>query len=178
MKASEATSYPNPKESGREAGPEGAALKSFERSPRLAEFKVAYRSRTKPRDRKAVRSPQDVVEYLRGIWNARTIELFEEFVVVCLNGAHEAVGWVKVSSGGLNAAQVDPRLVFAVALQTASTAIIVAHNHPSGSTRPSGKDEEVTRRLKEAGELLGVAVLDHVILTRESAFSFMENGLL
>ena len=83
-----------------------------------------------------------------------------------------------MSSGGLNAAVVDPRVVFAVALQTASVAIIVAHNHPSGGLSPSGRDREVTRRLKQAGELLGIAVLDHVILTRESSFSFQEHGLL
>ena len=153
-------------------------LARYERSPRLAEFKVAYRSRSKVRERRAIRAAKDVTEYLRAIWNPNTLELVEEFVMICLNGSHEAIGWVKVSSGGFNTAPVDPRLVFAVALQTACTAIVVAHNHPSGNTAPSAEDREVTRRLKEAGRLLGIAVLDHVILTRESSFSFAENGLL
>ena len=153
-------------------------LGQFERSPRLAELKVAYRSRKKLRERRPIRAPQDVEAYLRAIWNAKTLELVEEFVVVCLNGNHQALGWVKVASGGFNSAAVDPRLVFAVALKTASSAIVVAHNHPSGNAEPSEQDREVTRRLKEAGKLLGIGVLDHVILTKESAFSFAENGLM
>ena len=116
---------------------ERITLDQFERSPRLAELKVAYRSRTKAEKRQPIRGPEDVERYLRAIWNKSTLELVEEFVVVCLNGSHEAIGWVKVSTGGLTSSQVDPRVVFAIALQTASTAIIVAHNHPSGSLEPS-----------------------------------------
>ena len=153
-------------------------LSRFDRSPKLAELKVAYRSRTKADKRQPIRGPEDVERYLRAIWNECTLELVEEFMVVCLNGNHQAIGWVKVSTGGLTSSQVDPRVVFAVALQTASTAIIVAHNHPSGSLEPSKEDREVTRRLKEAGNLLGIKVLDHVILTREASFSFADSGML
>ena len=159
----------------------GAGLSSsprYERSPRLAEIRAVYKSRTKAGERRPIRGPKDVEGYLRAIWNKGTLELVEEFVVVCLNGSHQAIGWVKVSSGGFNATAIDPRVIFAIALQTASTAIVVAHNHPSGNREPSEQDKEVTRRLKEAGRLLGIAVLDHVILTRESSFSFTENGLL
>jgi DNA repair protein RadC len=106
------------------------------------------------------------------------MELSEDFVVICLNGNHQAKGWVKVSSGGLDGSAVDPRLIFAIALQTASTAIILAHNHPSGSLTPSEEDRALTRQLREAGKLLRVAVLDHLILTQESALSFAETGLL
>src|SRR4051794_268105 len=105
-------------------------LGRFERSPKLSELTVAYRSRTKVRQRHEMRDPNDVERYLRAIWDSGRLELVEEFVVICLNGTHQATGWAKVSSGGLNAALVDPRVIFAIALQTASTAIIVAHNHP------------------------------------------------
>lgn len=154
------------------------ALERFERSPKLAELKVAYRSRTKVQERRTLRNSTDAADYLRAIWNANTLELVEEFVMICLNGSGEAIGWVKVSSGGMNATQVDSRLVFAIALQTACTAIVVAHNHPGGKTDPSPQDKEITQRLKEAGRLLGIAVLDHIIISRDSAFSFAENGLL
>lgn len=157
---------------------EVVTLDRFERSPRLAELKVAYRSRTKAEKRQPIRGPEDVERYLRAVWNKDTLELVEDFVVVCLNGSHQAIGWVKVSTGGLTRTQVDPRVVFAIALQTASTAIIVAHNHPSGNLEPSRDDQEVTRRLKEAGTMLGIKVLDHVILTRESSFSFADSGML
>jgi DNA repair protein RadC len=153
-------------------------LTQFERSPRLAEIKAVYKSRKRADERKRIRHPRDVENYLRAIWNPGTIELNEDFLVICLNGNHEALGWVKVSSGGFNATFVDPRLVFAVALQTASTSIIVAHNHPSGNTQPSEEDKELTRRLSEAGKLLSVTLLDHVIISKQSCFSFSENGLL
>src|SRR4051794_10775112 len=137
-------------------------LELFERSPKLSEIQAVYKSRMKASARKAVRQLQDVVEYLRAIWNKNTLELAEEFVVLCLNGNHQVIGWVKVSSGGLNSAPADPRLIFAIALQTASTAIIVAHNHPSGNIEPSKDDKAITNRLKEAGELLCIRVLDHI----------------
>jgi DNA repair protein RadC len=155
-----------------------ARLTCFERSPRLSELKVAYRSRTKFRDRTPIRGPRDAVEYLRAVWNRQTLELVEEFMMVCLNGNHQVIGWVKVATGGFSGAPVDPRVVFGIALQTASTAIVLAHNHPSGSPEPSEADRRVTDRLREAGRMLGVAVLDHIILTRDAAFSFTESRLL
>jgi DNA repair protein RadC len=155
-----------------------ATLRDFDKSPRLSEIRAVYKSRTRSSERPEIRSPKDAEKYLSAIWNRRTMELSEDFVVICLNGNYEAIGWVKVSSGGLNSTAVDPRLIFAIALQTASTAIILAHNHPSGSLTPSEEDRALTRQLREAGELLRVAVLDHLILTQESALSFAETGLL
>jgi DNA repair protein RadC len=166
----------NEQGNGEEHGP--VTLARYRRSPRLAEIKAVYRSRTKLEERKPIRAPRDVESYLRAVWNRQTIELTEDFVVVCLNGNHETLGWIKVSSGGFGSTTVDPRLVFAVALQTASTAIVLAHNHPSGSLQPSEQDRDVTRQIREAGKLLRIAVLDHVILTKESFFSFAENGFL
>src|SRR4051812_1460582 len=153
-------------------------LEQFERSPRLSEIRAVYKSRTKVSARKTVRQPADVVEYLRAIWNTDTLELVEEFVVLCLNGNHQVLGWVKVSSGGLNSAAVDPRIIFAIALQTASTAIVVAHNHPSGNVEPSQEDRTLTDRLKESGSLLGIRVLDHIILAKEVAYSLAEGGFV
>jgi DNA repair protein RadC len=154
------------------------SLERFARSPRLAEIRAVYRSRKKAPERPKIRGPRDSEAYVRAAWDKDTLELVEEFLVVCLDGHHQALGWVKVSSGGFNGTQVDPRVIFAIALQTAATAIVVAHNHPSGSLEPSEQDKAVTRRLKEAGNLLGIALLDHVILTRDSALSFVETGLL
>jgi DNA repair protein RadC len=159
-------------------GTNAAKLRDFEKSPRLSEIRAVYKSRKRPGERPQFREAKDAESYLRAIWNRRTLELAEDFLVICLNGNHEAMGWVKVSTGGLNASMIDPRLIFAIALQTASTALIFAHNHPSGSLDPSQQDKAVTQRLIEAGKLLGITVLDHLILTKESSFSFAENGLL
>lgn len=153
-------------------------LRAFERSPKLAEIRAVYKSRKKFAERMRANGPSDVEAYLREIWNPRTLELCEDFIVLCLNGSHQVTGWVKASSGGLNASCVDPRIVFAIALQTASTAIVLAHNHPSGNLEPSAEDKSLTKRLVEAGSLLGVRVLDHVILTREGSFSFADHGLI
>jgi len=119
-----------------------------------------------------------VAEYLRAIWNQDTLELTEDFVVLCLNTAHQVIGWVKVSSGGFSSSQADPRVIFAIALQTATSALVLAHNHPSGSLSPSEEDRRITNRLVEAGKMLNINVLDHVSLTKESSFSFRENNLM
>lgn len=158
-------------------------LKTFERTPSLAELKVTYR-RGRPKDDRQEKMPWVVCtpvaceKYLRTIWDKDTIDLREEFIVVCLNGSNEVLGWVKLHTGGLDHATIDSRLVFAVALQTASAAIVVAHNHPVGPCRPSQPDIAITRRLEEAANLLGIMLLDHIILTRDEAFSFGRAGLL
>ncbi len=153
-------------------------LTDFERCAKLSEVKAVYKSRTQMNERARIAEPGDVVRYLRAIWNSDTIELLEEVLVICLNGNHQATGWIKVSSGGMSSASVDPRVVFTVALQTAANAIILAHNHPSGSLEPSTADRSLTNRLKDIGDILSIPLLDHLILTREGHVSFKELGLL
>lgn len=158
-------------------------LKSFERTPHLAELKVSYRRR-RPADSGQVKmpwivsTPVDAVTYLRSVWDGDRLELVEEMLLVCLNTRLEVLGWVKVAQGGLAEAPADPRIIFGIALQVAAARVLIAHNHPSGATRPSPQDRQLTERLKEAGKLLGIELVDHVILTRDSHLSFSEEGLL
>jgi DNA repair protein RadC len=159
------------------------ALKTFHRSPQLAELKVSYKRR-KSADSRQLRMPwivtssQTAEEYLRAVWDASKLELVEDFYVVCLNTVHEALGWVRVSSGGFDRTIVDCRLIFGIALQAASAAVIVAHNHPSGHVQPSDHDRAVTAQLRAAGKVLHIPVLDHIILGKNAAFSFADAGLL
>jgi DNA repair protein RadC len=153
-------------------------LEAFERSPKMSEIKAVYRSRTRSRERTTIREARTAVEYLREVWDQDTLELKEEFLMLCLNTGHQAIGWVKVSSGGYDSAGVDPRVVFSLALQAGASALIVAHNHPSGLVEPSEQDRRVTERLREAGKLLGIELLDHIILGREEHFSFAEHGMI
>jgi DNA repair protein RadC len=158
-------------------------LKSFERSPHLAELKVSYKRRRKVEARQlampwVIASATTAEAYLRSVWDQDAIEFVEEVLVVCLNGGHEVLGWVKVSRGGFAQATIDPRVVFGVALQAAASAIILAHNHPAGTRDASPEDLRVTRRLVEAGSLLGISVLDHIILTKDGALSMAEEGIL
>ena len=83
-----------------------------------------------------------------------------------------------VAIGIVNRSLVHPREVFRRAITDNAAAIIVAHNHPSGSLEPSDEDHEVTRRLVEAGQLLGISVLDHLVISREGYFSFLEHSLI
>lgn len=159
------------------------AIKSFHRSPQLAELRVSYRRRKTP-DGKQLRMPwmltnsQSAEAYLRSVWDPHKLELVEDLYLVCLNGAHEALGWVRVSSGGFDRTMVDVRLIFGIALQAASSAILVAHNHPSGALAPSDEDRQMTQKLAAAGQMLGLPLLDHIILSKHAAFSFADAGLL
>lgn len=156
------------------------ALKTLHRTPYLAELKVTYR-RGKPKDAGqaafpfAVASPMCCEKYLRSMWDMDAMDLREEFVLVCLNNSLEVLGWIRLSSGGMAATAVDLRILFGVALQVASAAIIVAHNHPSGSPTPSREDIDVTRRIANGAKLLDIRLLEHVILTRENCYFFSES---
>lgn len=104
----------------------------------------------------------------------------EYFVALLLDGKNRITGIYQVSQGSLNQSIVHPRETFKAAILANSAAIILAHNHPSGDLTPSREDIDITRRLKEAGDLLGIRVLDHVIVDTESQKynSFTESGLI
>lgn len=100
----------------------------------------------------------------------------ESFAVLYLNARNQPLGREVVAVGGLNIAQLRPREVFAPALALHAAAVVLAHNHPSGDPTPSPEDLAVTRHLLEAGELLGVEVLDHLVLSRDRFRSIRESG--
>lgn len=102
----------------------------------------------------------------------------EHFLAFCLNARSQLVHVDVVSVGTLSASLVHPREVFAPAVACSAAALIVAHNHPSGDTTPSPEDRDATRRLQRAGEVLGIPVLDHLVVSERGFFSFKENGLL
>ena len=102
----------------------------------------------------------------------------EIFVIICLDTKNQVIGTFKVSQGSLNASIVHPREVFKRALISNAGSIILAHNHPSGDTAPSKEDIDVTDRLVEAGELLGIRVLDHIIVGHTRYLSFKEKRLI
>ncbi len=102
----------------------------------------------------------------------------EHFLVILLNGAHELMGVNLVTVGLVNRTLVHPREVFSEALKGRATAVILAHNHPSGNLEPSPDDLEVTFRIRKAGQLLGIEVLDHIIFSSDGYRSLMETGEL
>lgn len=100
----------------------------------------------------------------------------EHFLIITLNGAHEVIKLHEITKGLVNRTLIHPREVFRPAIKDNATAIICAHNHPSGNTEPSPEDREITTMLKKAGQLLGITVLDHMIISNRGFFSFQENG--
>ncbi len=107
-----------------------------------------------------------------------TDKLTEEFWILLLNRAHFLIKKIKVSSGGTSGTIVDPKQMFKLVLDHQATAVILAHNHPSGNPTPSSTDRELTTRLISAGELLDVSIIDHLIFTDRGYFSFADEGLI
>ena len=102
----------------------------------------------------------------------------EEFWAIFLNQKNQIVYKTQISKGGISGTLVDVRVLFRIALEHFATSIIVAHNHPSGSLKPSLEDIQITKSIKNAGEILNVTLLDHLIIGDNSFFSFAEEGLL
>lgn len=125
-------------------------------------------------DGKRLTGPESILPHISFIAAKRQ----EYLVCVSLNGAGEVLGCRVVTIGLLDSTSVHPREVFAEPLADRAAAVVLAHNHPSGSARPSRRDLSVHRRLMDAGRLLGIDVLDHLILTAKEFFSFKKHGIL
>jgi DNA repair protein RadC len=121
-----------------------------------------------------IQSPVDVVPLIRHYANRKQ----EHFITISLNGANEVMNIRVVTIGLIDKSHVHPREVFADVLMERASSLIVAHNHPSGSLTPSREDMAVTRQLKEAGDLLGIKLLDHIIFSHRGYYSFLEHGEL
>ncbi len=124
------------------------------------------------RRRAVVRDAEDALPYLAGIRNERQ----EHFVCLSLNGANEVLATRVVTVGLLDSNQVHPREVFADPITDRAASILCAHNHPSGTLEASPEDLAITRRLVKAGEVLGIRVLDHLIVTEEGFLSLKQEG--
>jgi DNA repair protein RadC len=128
--------------------------------------------------RPKITGSKDAHDVLRQYWDTDKLELVEQFKVMLLNRANQLIGLLDLSPGSTTGTIADPRLIFCAALKGNACGIIVAHNHPSGNLTASQADIALTNRLKEAGKFLEIQLLDHLILTAESYFSFADEGLL
>lgn len=146
--------------------------------PIVAEVQLVYHSSVRVADRPQVLKPVAAYELLKRTWNTGTFELFETFKLLLLSANKRVLGITTISCGGTMSTIVDPALVFGTALKANARSIILAHNHPSGSLKPSEADKALTQRLKKGGELLGIRVTDHIILSKEGYCSFQDERLL
>jgi DNA repair protein RadC len=101
----------------------------------------------------------------------------EEFWIIYLNNSNKVISKSQLSKGGITGTLVDIRIVFKTALEMGATGLILCHNHPSGTLIPSDADKQITAKLKLAGDSLEIKVLDHLIVTEKSYFSFVDEGI-
>jgi len=150
-----------------------------EREPvlRVSEIEISYHPAIKPSERLAVCGSADAEKVFRKIWS-QPLELRECFYALFLNRANKVLGYYLVSVGGITGTVVDVRTVFQAALKANACSAIFAHNHPSGNIQPSDADIQLTRKLKDAGKILEITVLDHLILLPEGYCSMADQGLI
>ena len=122
-----------------------------------------------------LRSSEDVFRHFRDQLEKENRELF---YVVLLNNKNRKIREVKISEGSLTASLVHPREVYNPVIRESAAAVIFVHNHPSGDPAPSPEDVDITRRLKEVGEVMGIRVLDHIVIGRDRYFSFSDKGMI
>jgi DNA repair protein RadC len=144
----------------------------------VAEVELIYRNETLPENRVKVFSSSTAYEVLKQCWDRNKIELVEQFKIILLDYRSNCLGISEISTGGMNSCPIDMKIVFATALKAKASRIIAAHNHPSGNPHPSNDDIYMTKKLVEAGKTIGIDVVEHMIVTPYSFYSFADNGLI
>lgn len=144
----------------------------------VSEIQLIYKSKVKTSERPQIKSSRDAYNLVLANWDPDKIEFFEQFKILLLNQAFKVLGICEISSGGITGTVVDVRLIFAASLKANATNIMMVHNHPSGRTLASEADKYITRKVHEAGKMLDIALLDHLIITPDSYYSFADDGAL
>ena len=144
---------------------------------KVSEIQVTYKPAIG--EKPIICSALDAFNEFKKFFDPETIALQEQFMVMYLNRANRVTGIYPLSKGGITGTVADIRIILSVALKIAATGIILAHNHPSGSLRPSGTDIELTNKIADAAKLMDIKVLDHLILSGEGTFYSLGNeGLI
>ncbi|WP_281631503.1 JAB domain-containing protein [Flavobacterium luteolum] len=142
----------------------------------VSEIELVYRSKVKASERPAVTSSKSAYSLALQHWDKGRIAFTEQFKIMLLNQSNQVLGIYEMSSGGICGTVVDIRVIFAAALKAAAVGIILFHNHPSGRTAPSEADRKITAKIIQAGRVLDIQVMDHLIMASESYYSFADNG--
>ncbi|GGF51092.1 JAB domain-containing protein [Echinicola rosea] len=145
-------------------------------SNQVSEIILSYQPKIKLSNLPKITSSKEAYELLIGNWDQSKLRFIEQFKVMLLNRANKVLGIVNISTGGISGTVADPKLIFASALKTNSSAIILSHNHPSGNRMPSRADRILTKKIVELGLLMELPVIDHIIVTSESYYSFSDDG--
>jgi DNA repair protein RadC len=146
---------------------------------KIPEIKISVKyDKAKQSELYKISCSKDIYELAKKVFNADTIQWTEEQILFCLNRANNVVGFYKVSSGGTTATLCDTKVILTIALNCCAQSIILVHNHPSGNLKPSEGDITVSKKVKEAANLLDITLLDHIIISEEGYFSCADTGII
>jgi DNA repair protein RadC len=144
----------------------------------VAEVQLIYKSKVPASQRRKITCSKDALDIFKQSWSSDTLDYYEEFKILLLNRSNSVLGLMAISKGGISGTVTDVRIILQAALKSNSSGLIVCHNHPSGNLNPSESDTKITQKIKEAGNLMDIQLLDHLIINDEDYYSFADNGLL
>ena len=145
----------------------------------VSEIDIVYKSKVKASLRPKILNSKDAHSIFLKYWDENKIELVEQFSVMFLNRANKVLGIYQMSTGGITGTIADIRLLFAAALKISAVSFLVCHNHPSSNISASKSDRELTEKIKRAGELLDIKLLDHIIINADvDYYSMADDGLI
>ncbi len=145
---------------------------------KVSEIELVYRTKVKVSERPQIQSSNDAYQILLQNWNLNLIELQEEFKMLVLNRALRVLGIVNISRGSKSGTIADIGLILVTAIKAGASSVIIAHNHPSGRLLPSQPDIQLTRKLKMALDYHDIILADHLIITNEGYYSFVNQGAI
>lgn len=143
---------------------------------KVAEVSLVYKTRVKATDRPHISCSRDVYKIMKQVIGEDIINHHEEMWVMVLNTANRVVGVSRISSGGITSTVVDVMLIFQVCIKANATNLILVHNHPGGSLKPSPQDDAITEKVFVAAKYLDVKIHDHVIVADEGYYSYTDEG--
>lgn len=150
-----------------------------EKLQNVTEVKLIYKTKVKASNRLKIENSKTAEQIFCNVWDEDRIEYTEAVKVMYLNRRNKVLCVLPVSEGGISGTVMDIRVILQGALKSNASSMIIAHNHPSGSSKPSGQDEEITKRIKEAGKIIDIQLLDHIIITPQDGYlSFADENLL
>jgi len=144
----------------------------------VTEIEISYRPAFRVNEQPQVTSSDKAYRIMLEKWDLWRLELLEEFKVILLNNQCRLLGLVNIAQGGFSEVMLDQKVIFAVALKFCASGLILVHNPPSGALKPSEADLRLTRNLSTGGNILGLKVHDHLIVSRFGYYSFGDEGLI
>lgn len=144
---------------------------------KVCDVKLTYNTKVKSSERPVIHNSEDIYRLLVDhVYNEGTILHKEYLKLILLNNSSKVLGVSNISEGGINETSADIRIIMQAAILGNASSIILAHNHPSGSLKPSTQDDLVTANLRKAAKLFNITLLDHIIVTDSGYYSYLDEG--